>query len=77
MVFDNIIYKLAKIFCEIGYKEEISSETSLEDIINNSEDVLSLSLMIDANFDIECDYNVIEDAEIVMDIIEHISELTE
>lgn len=77
MVFDNIIYKLSKIFSEIGYKEEIFSETPLEDIIDNSEDVLSLSLMIDANFDVECDYNIIEDAEIVMDIVEHIAELTE
>lgn len=75
MDLDNMLYKLNEIFEALGYKEEACNETLLEDIITELDDVLDISLMIDANFGIECDYNVIEDAETVLDIVEHIAGL--
>lgn len=71
MDLDNMLYKLNEIFEALGYKEEACNETLLEDIITELDDVLDIS----ANFGIECDYNVIEDAETVLDIVEHIAEL--
>ena len=77
MNYDSTLDCLTKILKRVNKEIEITENTSIEDIVKDYNDILEIALDIDSTFYINCDYEVIELAETVLNILEHILELLE
>lgn len=77
MNYDSTLDCLVEILKRVNNEIEITENTPVEDIVKDYNDILEIALDIDSTFYINCDYEIIELAETVLQILEHILELLE